>query len=174
MLISQPWPVFVPSLIDEEARAELDWVIRLVSGIRTIRSEMNVPASARITALLKDAGERTARRLETHRDVIQRLARLSAIGTTREAAPHGAVQTVLDEATLILPLAGIVDLEQEKARLAKDIEKLGAEMAKIDRKLGNPNFVSRAPEEVVEEQRERRAEAEAARAKLAEALSRLG
>jgi valyl-tRNA synthetase len=174
MLMSQPWPEFDPSLIDEEARAELDWVIRLVSGVRTIRSEMNVPVSAQIKVLLKDAGERTIRRLDTHRDVIQRLARLSSIVATQEAAPRDAVQTVLDEATLILPLAGIVDLEQERARLAKDIEKLSGEMAKIDQKLGNPNFVSRAPEEVVEEQRERRAEAEAARAKLAEALARLG
>jgi valyl-tRNA synthetase len=135
---------------------------------------MNVPVSAQIKVLLKDAGERTTRRLDTHRDVIQRLARLSSIEATQEAAPRDAVQTVLDEATLILPLAGIVDLEQERARLAKDIEKLAAETAKIDQKLGNPNFVSRAPEEVVEEQRERRAEAEAARAKLAEALARLG
>lgn len=174
MLMSRPWPLFDPALIDEEARAELDWVIRLVSGVRTIRSEMNVPVSAQIKVLLKDAGERTIRRLDTHRDVIQRLARLSSIEATQETAPRDAVQTVLDEATLILPLAGIVDLEQERARLAKDIEKLAAEMAKIDQKLGNPNFVSRAPEEVVEEQRERRAEAEAARAKLAEALARLG
>ena len=80
---------------------------------------------------------------------------------------------MLDEATVVLPLAGVIDLDQEKARLSKEIDKLTGEIAKIDQKLGNANFVSRAPAEVIEEQRDRRATAEAAQQKLADALTRL-
>uniref|UniRef100_UPI002603AB5B hypothetical protein n=1 Tax=Asticcacaulis sp. TaxID=1872648 RepID=UPI002603AB5B len=80
----------------------------------------------------------------------------------------------LDEATLILPLADFIDVEKEKARLAKEIGKLEQDIAKIDAKLSNKNFVDKAPEEVIEEQRERRAEADTVRAKLADALARLG
>ncbi|HSK42115.1 MAG TPA: valine--tRNA ligase, partial [Arenibaculum sp.] len=174
MLISAAWPELPAGLKDEGAAAELDWVVRLISTVRTIRSEMNVPASARIPLELRDADALASRRLETHREVIVRLARLAGADTAAGAVPEGAVQTVVEGATVVLPLAGFVDIAQERARLAKDVEKLDAEIAKIDQKLGNPNFVSRAPEEVVEEQRERRAEAEVARNKLVEALDRLG
>ncbi|HEV7368987.1 valine--tRNA ligase [Arenibaculum sp.] len=174
LLMSERWPDLGADLVDPSAAAELDWVVRLISTVRTVRAEMNVPASAQIPLLLRDAGPETRRRIETHRDVILRMARLASAEVADGAPPEGSVQTVLDEAGLILPLAGIIDLDQERQRLARDIEKLASEIAKLDQKLGNPNFVSRAPEEVVEEQRERRAEAEAARAKLAEALARLG
>ena len=134
---------------------------------------MNVPAGAQIPMLLKDASAETVRRLDTHRDIILRMARLSSAETTGDPAPKGAVQAVLDEATVVLPLAGVIDIDQEKARLTKEIDKLSGEVAKIDQKLNNANFVSRAPEEVIEEQRDRRAAAESAKQKLAEALARL-
>ncbi|EWY42242.1 valyl-tRNA synthetase [Skermanella stibiiresistens SB22] len=172
-LIRAAWPVFGPEMEDAAAQAEMDWVVRLISTVRTVRSEMNVPAGAQIPMLLKDAGTETARRLDTHRDLILRMARLSSADTTTEPAPKGAIQAVLDEAAVLLPLAGVIDIDQEKARLRKEIDKLSGEVAKIDQKLNNANFVSRAPEEVIEEQRERRATAEAGRAKLTEALARL-
>jgi valyl-tRNA synthetase len=174
LLMLERWPDLGADLVDPAAAAEMDWVVRLISTVRTVRSETNVPASAQIPLLVRGAGPETRRRLDSHRDVILRLARLASAEATDDAPPEGSVQTVLDEAVLILPLAGFVDLEQERQRLSRDIEKLTAEIARLDQKLGNPNFVSRAPEEVVEEQRERRAEAETARAKLIEALDRLG
>ena len=134
---------------------------------------MNVPAGAQIPLLLKDASPETVRRLDTYRDIILRMARLSSADTTTEPAPKGAIQAVLDEATVVLPLSGVIDLDQEKARLSKEIDKLTGEITKIDQKLNNANFVSRAPEEVIEEQRDRRATAEAAKQKLADALTRL-
>ena len=151
----------------------MDWVVRLISTVRGVRTEMNVPAGAQIPLLLKDASPETVRRLDTYRDIILRMARLSSADTTAEAAPKGAIQAVLDEATVVLPLAGVIDLDQEKARLSKEIDKLTGEITKIDQKLDNANFVSRAPEEVIEEQRDRRATAEAAKQKLADALARL-
>ncbi len=172
-LITMGWPSYDRSLTDAGSGAEMDWVVRLISGVRTVRSEMNVPAASQVPLLIRDAGPETAARLTTHRDLIQRLARLSSVDVHTGAAPHGSVQAVLDEATLILPLAGIIDLDQERARLKKEIERLTGEIAKVDKKLGNVEFVAKAPEEVVEENRERRADAVASAEKLAAALAML-
>ena len=172
-LIATRWPSYDRSLIDAEAGAEMDWVVRLISSVRTVRSEMNVPAGSQISLLVRDAGPAAGGRLSTHRDLIQRLARLAAIELHSGAAPHGSVQTVLDEATLILPLAGIIDLDQERARLRKEIARLEGEIVKVDKKLGNADFMAKAPEEVVEENRERRAEAATAVEKLRAALDML-
>jgi valyl-tRNA synthetase len=172
-LIRASWPEFGPDVVDASAQAEMDWVVRLISTVRGVRSEMNVPAGAQIPLLLKDASAETARRLEAYRDIIVWMARLSSADITGELAPKGAVQAVVDEATVVLPLADVIDLDQERARLSKEIDKLTGEITKIDQKLNNANFVSRAPEEVIEEQRDRRTTAEAAKQKLLEALARL-
>jgi valyl-tRNA synthetase len=172
-LIRARWPEFGTDIADASAQAEMDWVVRLISTVRAVRSEMNVPAGAQIPLLLKDASPEAVRRLDTYRDIILRMARLSSAQPTAEPAPKGAIQAVLEEATVVLPLAGVIDVDQEKARLSKEIDKHTADIAKIDQKLGNANFVSRAPAEVIEEQRDRRATAEAARQKLADALARL-
>ena len=114
-----------------------------------------------------------AQRLETHRAAIERLARIDGVEATA-AAPKGALQIVVGEATYALPVGDVIDLKAEGARLQKEIKKLADEVGKIDAKLGNAAFVSRAPEEVVEEQRERRTQAEQTRARLSTALERLG
>ena len=172
LLIDAEWPVFDPATIDAGAAAEMNWVVKLVTEVRTVRSEMNVPPGARIPAILRGASDTTKSRLATHAEQIHWLARLSEVAVDG-AVPRGAVQTVVDEATLALPLADIIDLDQERARLAREIDKLAGEIDKFDKKLANENFVARAPEEVVEEQRERRAEAADAKAKLEAALKRL-
>ena len=173
LLICSPWPHYDERLSDSATAAEVDWVIDLVSGVRTIRAEMNVPPAARIPALLQGAGEETLRRLGAHRDYILRLARLERIEPLAGAAPAGAVQLVAGEATVMLPLAEVIDLAAERARLQRELSKVAAEIGKIDQKLGNENFVRRAPAEVVEEQQERRADFVATRTKLEQALERL-
>ncbi|TSD84870.1 valine--tRNA ligase [Mycobacterium sp. KBS0706] len=172
-LVTQPWPDYPAGLVDPQAAAEMDWVIRLISAVRTIRSEMNVPPAAELTATLRDASAETLRRLETHGALIRRLARLASIDPSVAEPAKGSAQAVIDEATLVLPLAGIIDLDKERARLSKEIEKNASEVEKIDRKLGNAQFLEKAPDEVVEEQRERRAEAQAAIEKLQQALARV-
>jgi valyl-tRNA synthetase len=172
-LVTEAWPRYDDALIDRAAAAEIDWVIRLVSEVRATRAEMNVPVAARIPLLIKDAGATTRERLETHRDIVERLARLSESGIHDGAVPDGAVQIVLDEATLLLPLAEVIDIGQERARLAREIDKVAGEIAKFDKKLANENFLAKAPPEVVEEQRARRAEQAALREKLSAALQRL-
>jgi valyl-tRNA synthetase len=173
-LIVSDWPVFDDALIDAEVAAEIDWVQRLVSEIRTVRSEMNVPPSARIPLLVTEAAESSRQRIDSHREIISWLARIDSIELGQAPASNGAVQVVIDEATAVLPLAGIIDVDQEKGRLTRELEKAEGEVAKIDKKLGNQQFLAKAPAVIVEEQRERRDEAVQLRDKLGAALGRLG
>lgn len=172
-LIDAPWPQFDGMARDEAAAREMDWLIRLISEIRAVRSEMNVPPKAQLRLVVKDADVATGTCLESHRDLIGHLARLSGIDTAGSDAA-GAVQIILDDVTYMLPLGDVIDIAAEKARLAKEIARLDGEIAHFDKKLGNKNFVSRAPAEVVETEKERRADAEQARRKVSEALARLG
>jgi valyl-tRNA synthetase len=137
-----------------------------------VRAEMNVPPSARIALLLKDANVITAARLSEHRDIALTLARLSGARLTPEI-PQGSAQFVLGEAVAALPLGDVIDLDKERARLAKDLKKAQEEIARFDAKLGNAAFVAKAPEEVIEEQKERRSEAAATASRLQDALQRL-
>jgi valyl-tRNA synthetase len=172
-LISAEWPEFGADLVDAAARDEMNWVVRLITSVRSMRSEMNVPPAAQIELTLKDANAGSLARLATHRDLILRMARLSSVEPLVGPTPKSAVQAVQDEATLVLPLEGIVDLDKERARLTKEIDKLAGEIKKIDAKLSNEQFVAKAPDEVIEEQRDRRATADQARDKLQKALDML-
>ncbi|MBL8536425.1 MAG: valine--tRNA ligase [Hyphomonadaceae bacterium] len=173
MLVVESWPRLADSLIDPAAEEEIDWVVRLIAETRSTRSQLNVPAGSKIPLLLIGAGAATEARLERYQDLIDRLARLE-YSTSASAAPEGSVTFVLDGATIALPLQGVVDLPAEAARLSKEIAKLNGEMAKMDAKLGNADFVKKAPEEVVEELRERREEAAMSVGKLSAALHQIG
>jgi valyl-tRNA synthetase len=173
LLIETAWPELSGLPANENARAEMHWVIDLVSGVRSIRSEMNVPAAARIDLILKDASVVAKERLERHRGVIGTLARLSS-AETGDSIPTGSAQFVIGETVAALPLGDVIDLGKERTRLEKELRKAEDEIARFDTKLSNEMFVSRAPEEVLGEQREKRAEAAALAMRLNEALKRLG
>ena len=170
LLMLAPWPEH-RGLADAEADAEIGWLIRLVSEVRSVRAEMNVPAGAKVPLVIAGASAETKARVARHEETMLRLARLDKVEFGKP--PAGAVQIVLDEATLALPLAGIIDIGAESKRLKREIDKVGSEIKQLDAKLANEKFVSRAPEHVVEEQRERKTEAEAMAAKLEQALKRL-
>jgi valyl-tRNA synthetase len=172
LLIQQSWPQIDLALVDEKATAEIDWIIRLVLETRSTRAELNVPPGARIPLLLIGADDAVAARLERYQDLVDRLARLE-YSTSAESGPSGSVTFVIDGCTVALPLEGIVDFAMEVDRLSKEIARLKGEVAKIDGKLGNEEFMRKAPEEIVEEQRERRDEAQASIDKLGQALERL-
>ncbi|MDE2029967.1 MAG: valine--tRNA ligase [Alphaproteobacteria bacterium] len=172
MLMTRAWPDYSNDVKDFEAVDEIEWLISLVNDIRTVRAELNVPAGAQIPLQVKGASDETKARFERHAAIIARLARLSGV-THVDAVAKGSAQSVLGEATLILPLAEIIDLDSERARLKKEGEKIAAEIKKLDAKLGNKDFIDRAPPEIVEEQRERRAEAEAILARLEAAQKNL-
>jgi valyl-tRNA synthetase len=133
---------------------------------------MNVPPSAKIALVLKDASPETRARLECNRDVILTLARLASADIAN-TIPPGSAQFVLGEAIAALPLGDVIDFAKERARLEKELQKAEAEIARFDAKLANEQFVSRAPEEVLAEQREKRAEALALASRLKDAVSRL-
>ncbi|WP_422014064.1 valine--tRNA ligase [Reyranella sp.] len=170
-LIGQPWPA--PTAVDAAADAEMGWLVKLIQDIRSARAELNVPAGAKLKLLVIGGNDTTAARLETHRPAIERLARIEGVEAAT-SAPKASLQIVLGEATYALPVGDVIDLKAESARLQKEIKKLVDEVGKIDAKLANAAFVARAPEEVVEEQRERRAQAEQTGARLSAALERLG
>ena len=172
LLIAADWPAIDGALIDDAADGELGWLVEIISRIRAVRGEMNVPPGAKIPLILKGASAGTRDRVAAHRALIDRLARLSDI-RFGDDVPAGSIQDVVGEATVVLPLADVIDLEQEKARLRKEIGRADGEIAKIDKKLSNRGFLAKAPPDVVEENRERRDEADRARAKLSEALKRL-
>ncbi|MGD9398555.1 MAG: valine--tRNA ligase, partial [Methyloceanibacter sp.] len=171
LLILSPWPTH-QGLQDAAADEEIGWVIRLVTDVRSVRAEMNVPAGRKVPLVIAGATDRTRERVAAHLETVSRLARIESIDFA-ETPPAGSVQIVLDEATIALPLQGVIDIDAEADRLKREIDKVGAEITQIDAKLANDKFVSRAPQHVVEEQRERKADAEAMATKLAQALKRL-
>ena len=171
-LIASDWPVY-KGLGDTAADAEMEWVIRFISEVRSVRAEMNVPAGAKIACVLVSANSETRRRADAWENEIMRLARLSSI-SFEDSVPKASAQIVLNEATVALPLEGVIDFGAEKARLAKELEKIAKDTAAIDGRLSNSGFVAKAPPEVLEESRERKAELEARKTKVDEALARLG
>ena len=158
----------------EAARDELDWVVRLIGEVRSVRSEMNVPPGAQAPMLLRDAAPETLARAERWIEPIRRMARGSEVRALAGEMPKGAAQAVLDEATIVLPLAGMIDLDAERARLTRERDKAEGEAEKMAQKLDNADFVARAPEDVVAENRERLAALHAEVARLEAALRWIG
>ncbi|MGB0908531.1 MAG: valine--tRNA ligase [Maricaulaceae bacterium] len=172
LLIVSEWPELGALKINEDAREDVNWLIRLISGLRSVRAEMNVPPSKKSPLVLVGASDATKARMDTYADVLDRMARVES-WSAADSAPQGSIQTVVDEAVCALPLAGLIDMDAERDRLAKEIAKVEGEIDKIDKKLANKNFVDRAPEAVVAEQHSRRAALAGELAKLQEALDGL-
>jgi valyl-tRNA synthetase len=171
LLALSEWPMLT-GLEDKAADAEMEWLIAVVSGIRSVRTEMNVPAGAKIPLVIVGAGEETGTRVEGQLAALTRMARLEDVKYGDEV-PESSAQLVIGEAIFALPLKGIIDFDAERVRLKREIAKEEVEIGKIDKKLGNDQFVAKAPPEVIEEQRERRADAVARLERLKAALARL-
>ncbi len=170
LLCHAAWPT--PEFEDAAAADEINWLVELVSGLRSVRSEMNVPPAAVAPLVMVGAGDVTRSRLDRHEAAIRRLARVGDISFA-EAAPRASAQIVVGEATVCLPLGDLIDVKAEAARLRKELTRMADEIARIDKKLENPNFVAKAAEEVVAGEREKRAEFSEAQQKLMVALSRV-
>ena len=170
LLCHAAWPA--PDFEDAGAAAEINWLIDLVSGVRSVRSEMNVPPSAIAPLVLVGANAETRERLSRHEAAIKRLARVGEISHA-DAAPAASAQFVVGEATACLPLGTLIDLKAEEARLQKELAKVTEEIARLHKKLSNEKFVANAPEEVVAAEREKLDEYREAQAKLDTALSRV-
>ncbi|MCB2013498.1 MAG: valine--tRNA ligase [Sphingobium sp.] len=171
-LIVAKWPQ-PKADIDAEAKAEIDWLIKLVGEVRAARAELNISPGAKLAAHIQDAGEGTRARLERQQASASRLARVES--WSFDAAPSGgSAQIVVDEATFVLPLEGVIDIAAEKARLAKALEAVAKEAKSLEGRLNNPNFVEKAKPEAVEKARADHAEKSAEAERLSAALARLG
>jgi valyl-tRNA synthetase len=173
MLISAVWPDYSKAARDPAAEAEMNWVKALISEVRSVRAEMNVPPASKLPLTLKTANADERAWLDRHNDLILRMARLDA-AQAGETFAKSSAQIVVGDGTAGLALEGFIDFDKERARLTKEKQRLIGEIGRIDAKLGNEAFVAKAPEEVIDEQREKRAEYEAALTKVSEALKRLG
>jgi valyl-tRNA synthetase len=171
MLALSAWPEH-DGLENTIAEAEIGWVIDLVNAIRSVRAEMNISPASPLPLVLSGASTETRERAARWSEFVQRLARIAEISFA-DTPPQGAVLLVVRGEVAALPLKGVIDLAAERARLAKEMAKCDADIARVDQKLGNADFLKRAPEDVVEGEREKREDAQARRAKLAEALERL-
>ena len=170
-LINVSWPK--NESFDTAAIGDIDWVIELIGSIRSLRAEMNLPAGAKLTVLLKGANADSLAHLLRFNPIICSLARLEDICGYEDEITPDMVQSVFREASLLIPLKGVVDFAAERERLQKELAGLEQNLAGYERKLSNPSFVERAPAAVVEEEKRRRAEALENKAKVEEALARI-
>ncbi len=170
-LIVAQWPMADARSLDPAAEQEIDWLIRLVGEIRAARTELNVPPGARLSLYVRDAGAQTTERLARQSAVLARLAR---VDRTDGDATGGAAQVVVDEATFVLPLEGVIDLAAERTRLTKAIAAAEKERDALAGRLGNPSFVERAKPEAVEKAKADHADKAAEAERLSAALARLG
>lgn len=173
MLIHADWPTYTAAdLVDADADREMNWVLTLIEEIRSSRAQMHVPAGLKLAMLqldLDDAGQGAWDRNET---LIKRLARIDSLSAV-DTAPKGCITIAVEGGTFALPLADVIDVAEEKARLEKSLQKLAKELGGLQGRLKNPKFVASAPDEVVEETRELAAQKEDEKAKLEAALVRL-
>ncbi len=170
LLCHTRWPQ--PGFTDDEAAGEINWLIDLVTGIRSVRSEMNVPPAATAPLIMVSASELTRDRLMRQESAIKRLSRVESIDFA-DQAPQAAAQIVVGEATACLPLGSLIDLSAERARLEKALGKVEAEILRIEAKLSNEKFVANAKPEVVHAERERLGELDQEKSNLGIALVRL-
>jgi valyl-tRNA synthetase len=171
-LIVAKWPMADARALDPSAAQEIDWLIRLVSEIRAARTELNVPPGARLALHVRDASTETVARLARQEAALARLGRVDQ--AQGDAPAGGALQLVVDEATFVMPLGDVVDLEAERGRLTKAIAAAAKERDGLAGRLGNPSFVERAKPEAVEKARADHAEKAAEAERLSAALARLG
>ena len=171
-LIHAKWPE-PKAEVDAEAKAEVEWLIRLVGEVRTAKNELGIAPGAKMDAFVRDASPATEQRITRQQSALARLARLDSV-TTGDAPEGGSVQLVVDEATFVLPLAGVIDLDAARARISKAIEAATKEAASLAGRLSNAAFVEKAKPEAVEKARADHAEKTAEAERLTAALARLG
>ncbi|MFN3536409.1 MAG: valine--tRNA ligase [Brevundimonas sp.] len=172
MLIGAAWPELPDAYYHASAHADVSWLIRAVSEVRSSRAEIGVPPGAKLVLALYRPTSDIRALFDRYGELLKSLARLSDIVEVNDQ-PKGSISVLVGNASAFIPLEGLVDVAAERARLAKEIADFDSDIGHVNKKLGNPNFVARAAPEVVDEQREKLAAAEAGKAKMQAALKRL-
>nr|WP_291893434.1 valine--tRNA ligase [Maricaulis sp.] len=170
-LIVADWPQ-LDGLANADAEAEMSWLIDVITNIRSLKAEMNIAPGKPLNAVLVGASQDILDRVERNRPLLARMARLEEISAS-DSVPPASAQTVVGETVIALPLDGVIDLDAERDRLAKELKKLDGEIMRLEKKLGNAKFVANAPEEVVAGEKAKLADYTAQKTKVSEALGRL-
>lgn len=173
-IMNQPYPTADSQLVDQAAVAEMEWVMEFILGIRKIKGEMNIAPSKPLPVLLQNASDLDQSNLAANRHYLNFLARLESatVLAADEEAPESATALV-GEMKVLIPMAGLIDKEAELARLEKEIAKIQSDVERINKKLGNPNFVDKAPEAVVQKERDKVSDQQSALTKLEEQLEKI-
>ncbi|WP_428928421.1 valine--tRNA ligase [Marinibacterium sp. SX1] len=172
LLVHADWPTYGDALIDDAADREMNWVISVIENTRSARAQMHVPAGLYVPMVVTGMDPAARAAWDVNETLIRRLARIEGL-TETETMPKGTITIPAEGATFGLPLADIIDIDAEKARLEKTLGKLAKELGGLRGRLNNPKFAESAPEEVVEETRANLAARESEEAQLKEALARL-
>lgn len=156
-LIIADWPRIeaFQTVLSDTASTEVDFIIQLITEIRAVKAEMNIPPAKMIPMLVKDAKDMQWQTIQQWEEVIKRMARINSIEILKEKIPTGSIQIVTNDITIVFPLEGIIDFAQEKERLSKEIDKILNEINQLNKKLSNENFLKKAKAEIVEESRKR-------------------
>ena len=173
-IMLQPWPAADPDRHDAEAEAEVAWMQGVIVATRTIRGEAQLGPGKELDILIRNATEADRSRLERNAPLLQKLAKLASV-TLIEAADEtpAALSALYEHLEILVPMAGIIDVDAETSRLNKDLLKHRKELERLQQKLANPNFTDRAPPEVVENERVKARAASDACDKITAQLSRL-
>jgi len=173
-LILGSWPDAKAMPAYKTAGEDINWLIDVVTGIRSSRQELGVPAGAKVPAYVTGASKETQARLKSYRALISHLARVEGLKVEAKNRGGAAIQVLAREATFVLPLEGVIDIAAEQARLEKGIAGSAREIAALEGRLKNKGFTAKAPEAVILEAKEKLDSELATKAKLEEALARLG
>ncbi|MFN3880365.1 MAG: valine--tRNA ligase [Nitrincola lacisaponensis] len=173
-LMLQPYPLAEPHKMDPQANADIEWLKSVMLAIRNIRGEMNLAPGKAINLLLRNASTEDQRRLKETQVLLNKLAKLEQIDLLAEGAEAPMSATALvGQMEILVPMAGIIDKDAELARLQKELDKLNKEIARLDGKLSNAGFVSKAPADVVEKERAKLSEMQSAATRLQEQYQRI-
>ncbi len=153
-IMIQPYPETDKNLFDEEAENDITWLQNIILVLRNVRGEMNLAPSKKITLLLSKGNKKDKERMDYYEHLLMSLAKIESIDWQDKNLPECAT-ALSGELELYIPLAGLIDIDAEKKRLQKEIDKLKKDLSKTTEKLNNPNFVKRAPKEIVGSERER-------------------
>jgi valyl-tRNA synthetase len=154
-IMAAPYPKADNKLLNFPAEEELRLVMETITAIRNLRGEMNVPPASQVEVFLKSADTGSMTALERHRQSVMLLARVKELHGNADAVPAAAAKAVVDGVEIFMPLAGIIDFKEEDRRLAREIDKIGKELAQAQRKMANEDFLAKAPPEVVNKEKER-------------------
>ena len=173
-IMLQPYPQPATAGADEQAVADIEWLRKFILGVRQIRGEMDIPPGKPLPVILENASAADLRRAAEHVSLLERVGRVESVTLLADGEePPAAATALLDETRLLVPMKGMIDVEAERKRLGKQMDKLQADLGRARSKLDNPNFVNNAPADVVTQEKQRAADFERQVAQLSEQLEKL-